>query len=221
MANSKQIIFLLSLVFCHLKTVAEKIDREDTNQRDANSNGSTLIRLEKQKTSIIVYYSWKRESQTIKNQKQTIATTSASKSPFYGIRTVETFGDQLPSVEVTGMCGNKVCEKTLYRFDEQKGRYTKSFQGSYSEAFSFDGHLIFKAPSGCCAIEYRTHRIPKDRKWINPTPEFMITIETDSKEPPTEAECNFMRADGGKISPPNKKWLSFCAEYNLPYSVKK
>lgn len=221
MASLKQLIFLLFLVFFHLKAVAEKIDEKGTNQRDANSNGSTPIRLEKQKHSIIVHYPWKRGGKATKHQKQTIAATSASKSPFYDARAVEIFGDRLPSVEVTGMCGNKVCEKTLYRFGTQNGRYTKSIQGSYSEAFTFDEHLIFKAPSGCCTIEYRAHRIPKDGKPINPTPEFMITVETNSKEPPTEAECSFTRADGEIISPPNTKWLFFCATYNLPYIVKQ
>lgn len=143
-------------------------------------------------------------------------------SPFYEARAITLSDDEMPMVEVTGQCGNKNCEKLIFRYNDATKRYLEFFRGAYSSVFVFDGHLIESGASGCCAFEYHAYKIPASAKPISGPPNIVISVSntsTASTERPVA--CSFADVDGEALKPPGIGWLKFCEVYGSEYQLKQ
>jgi len=181
-----------------------------------------ILSMQKRRNSFAVDYVLQGKGDA-SNKKGTVIKVSEkiARSQFFDAAVISTFDDLVPAIEVTGSCGNKVCEKLIYRFNESLMAYRLFFRGAYSDVFVFDGYLVEAGPSGCCAFEYHAYKIPQNGSPVSGAPQMIIGVSSDAVNTSSDAvECAFSDASGEKIALPSPGWLKFCEVYGESFQLK-
>jgi hypothetical protein len=141
-------------------------------------------------------------------------------SPFFGVDLVDFDHDGYWDIEKTGVCGNKVCEKTIYRFNPNTKQFFKFFSGAYNSISLFDNYLIESGSSGCCSHEYHAYKIEDMNKLMKELPDYVITNNVVQSEVGGDSiNCSFTNEKGEIVQPINKSWLRFCETYGRNYKL--
>lgn len=187
------------------------------------SKTAPAVKIHKRRNSFIVDYVLQSQGHT-SSKKRTVVKVSPeiAQSQFFSVTAITLFNDVVPAIEVTGKCGNKVCEKLIFRFNESHMEYQLFFRGAYSRISIFDGHLVEEGSSGCCTFEYHAYKIPEFSRLIGGSPQIVISVTNNSVSTSADAiECTFTDAAGGNIDIPNRDWLKFCEVYGESYQLKR
>lgn len=187
------------------------------------SKTGAVIKIHKHRSSFVVDYVLNSNGHTSSNKRTIIKVPyEIARSQFFDAKAITAFNDAVPAIEVTGECGNKVCEKLIYRFNESHKAYQLFFRGAYTSVSVFDGHLIEAGASGCCAFEYHAYKLPEAGSAIAESPQIMIEVTSNPVSTSTDAvECTFTNAAGENIEVPNRDWLEFCKVYGESYRLKR
>jgi hypothetical protein len=121
-------------------------------------------------------------------------------------------------LEKTGACGNKVCEKRVYRFNPPEKKFIDFFEGAYSELSVFDKHLIEFGGSGCCTAESHAYQIKNYETPINRNDSYLVISVTSSPTGKLPI-CTFSTSEGLAVKVPHKKWLRFCEKHGKKYKL--
>jgi hypothetical protein len=204
-----RIISLLILLACSPSLVAQTVDTaseklEIKKNKDGRNVSITKI------TAPEVNYLVELSSGLRSEEKLRIIPTLAL---------VDFDHDGFWDVEQTGACGNKVCEKTIYRFNPTTQKFFLFFSGAYADLTIFDKHLVEAGGSGCCAFEYHAYKIKNFQTPIDSRKSYLIisiTAETDTSLP----VCRFTKSDRQAAKVPGKKWLDFCEAFGEKYKLE-
>jgi hypothetical protein len=192
-------------------------------QAAVTSNSAPIVKIHKRRNSFAVDYVLQRQGHSPAKKKAVVKVPpEIAQSQFFDATATWLFNDALPAIEVTGNCGNKVCEKLIFRFDESRMEYQLFFRGAYSSVSIFNGYLIEAGSSGCCAFEYHAYKIPEADHVISGSPQMVIVVTNNSVSTSENSiECAFTDAAGESIDIPNRDWLKFCEVYGESYQVKR
>lgn len=187
------------------------------------SISDSILGIQKRKNSVAIDYFFPKMGRSSERRRTVIRVPNEIvRSQFFDVAIFAAFNDEVSAIEVTGDCGNKVCERLIYRFNKSPLAYQLFFRGAYSSASIFDDHLVGAGPSGCCAFEYHAFKISKNGQSISGAPQ--VTIEVSNGGAPAGSdvvECAFSDEAGGRIAAPNQEWLSFCRVYGDVYQLRK
>lgn len=192
-------------------------------QAAAISKTDPTIKIHKRRDSFVVYYAFQSQGPN-SSKKRTVVKVPCeiAQSQFFNVTAIRLFNDAAPAIEVTGECGNKVCEKLIFRFNESHMEYQPFFRSAYSKISIFDGHLVEEGSSGCCSFEYHAYKIPEAGHLIGRPPQIVIAVTNNSASTSADSiECAFTDAAGESIDIPNRDWLKFCEIYGESYQLKK
>jgi hypothetical protein len=183
----------------------------------------SILSIQKRRNSFAVDYALQGKGGSFNKKRAVIKVPEEIvQSQFFDAAAISIFDDLVPAIEVTGSCGNKVCEKLIYRFNEAKMGYRLFFRGAYSSVSVLNGYLIEAGSSGCCAFEYHAYKIPEDRFPISGAPQIIVGVSNISEGASADAvDCAFTDAEGRKVVPPHPDWLELCRVYGESYRLKK
>lgn len=216
-------IFLLTALISLSPTFVLSGQPGGAFQSDATSRSDSILGVQKRKNSVAIEYILRKNGRTPEKRRAVIIVpTEIARSQFFDVAVFSKFNDGVSAIEVTGNCGNKVCEKRIYRFNKSLLAYQLFFRGAYSSVSIFDGHLVEAGPSGCCAFEYHAFKIPKNGQSISGAPQVTIEVSNGGLHAgPDTVECAFSDEAGGLIAAPNQDWLNFCRVYGDVYQLRK
>ena len=176
------------------------------------------IKLGLRRKSIVVDYVVPIKGRNPSSRREVVRIPSEFyESTFFAVSKIDLFHDNVPAIEVTGGCGNKACEKIIFRYSERVGRYVEFFRGAYSSVSLLDDYLVEAGASGCCSFEYHAYKIPSLGRAIVGPPQIVVSI----KNGVDDAECYFANSAGASVEVPNHKWLRFCEVYGDSYTLTK
>ena len=138
---------------------------------------------------------------------------------FFSTVLIDIDNDGFGDIEESGDCGNRVCEKTIYRFNPQTKRYAKLFSGAYSTVQLDDGFLITGGGSGCCAHEYHVYELEQKNFTAQKNPSYIISISNLGEGRESKIECGFSDQNAKTIVPPKESWKDFCEVYGKNYKL--
>jgi hypothetical protein len=219
MSNMLRLLVLATLLFASgtlslaetLNVTAEKLEA----RKNKDGKVVSVTKITSPETSFLIELT----DQSHSAEKLRITPTDDEvELPFFSVALIDFDHDGYWDVEQTGACGNKVCEKKIYRFNPATKKFFLFFSGAYLEVAIFDKHLMESGASGCCAFEYHAYQIKNYQKPISPEKRYLIisvTSESDTKLP----ICTFKTSDGNLAKVPGKKWLDFCEHYGEKYKL--
>lgn len=192
-------------------------------QMVTKSKVDPILSIHKRQNSFVVDYVLQGKGSTSVKKRTVIKVPAEiARSQFFDAAVIPIFNDPVPAIEVTGACGNKVCEKLIYRFNESNMGYRLFFRGAYSSVSILNGYLIEAGSSGCCAFEYHAYKMPEDGHSISGSPQIIVGVSNISEGTSADAvDCAFTDAAGGKVAPPHPDWLELCKVYGESYRLKK
>ena len=125
------------------------------------------------------------------------------------------FGD----IEVSGDCGNRVCEKTIYRFNSNQKSFMEFFKGAYSTVKLDGKFLITGGGSGCCSYEYKIYELKQKDYVANTNPDYIVSISNFGEGEQAKVECTFSDNNAKTIPPPKVSWETLCEIYGKNYKL--
>ncbi len=215
------IYFLIAITLLQPNISSAEIPK-DYLRLAANLKFESTIKIKKHRRSVTIEYMASGKTNIPTKRRSIIKVPSdITESQFFDAEPLSIFNDSLPAVEITGNCGNKVCEKLVFRFNESLLNYHLFFRGAYSSISMFEDYLIEAGSSGCCSFEYHAYRLPKPGLPISAPPEISISITNTSDSTGRDiVNCSFTNAAGENITPPNRNWLAFCGIYGESYQLR-
>jgi hypothetical protein len=184
-----------------------------------NKDGMEVLLLQKMKSpiSIDIYL---KSSAIDKNKLHLVPNADETDNPFFSAQLIDIDHDGFWDVEETGICGNKVCDKTIFRFNPHKQKFFKFFSGAYSQILVFNNYLIESGSSGCCGFEYHAYKIISFNKPITKEPDYIINVKASANlDNENSNSCSFTNSVGDIIPPPDKSWMHFCEVYGNKYNL--
>ena len=193
---------------------------------DAGRNNDKQVFLNKDGSRIVLEHSKKKHRVSVvffsgaKNKRLlTLAPPAASNVNFFSVVLVDIDNDGFGDIEQSGDCGNRVCEKIIYRFDPHTHKYNKFFSGAY-DAVKFDRNfLVTGGGSGCCAYEYQIYGIGRKNHMAEKNLRYIVTVSNLGDGVNNKIECSFSDHNYKTIAPPIEDWTKFCEVYGKDYKL--
>jgi hypothetical protein len=213
------IISLLILLACSPYLVAQTVDTASEKleiKKNKDGRNVSITKITAPEVNYLVELSSASRSE---EKLRIIPTEDERELPFFSLALVDFDHDGFWDVAQTGACGNKVCEKKIYRFNPTTQKFFLFFSGAYADLTIFDKHLIEAGGSGCCAFEYHAYKIKNFQTPIDSSKSYLIisiTAETDTSLP----VCRFTKSDRQAAKVPGKKWLDFCEAFGEKYKLQ-
>lgn len=162
-----------------------------------------------------------------KSETLTYLELERNPGPAFGADLKDVDKDGFMDLQITGACGNSVCEETILRFDPKSYKFYDFYIGG-GNIEVYGNHLISYGRSSAASWEYNFYRIPKTTRLIGEKDhDFLIEVEVSTgtgEDTSSISKCRFKRFKNGdliEIRPVAKKFLRFCEHYGADNSVDK
>lgn len=137
--------------------------------------------------------------------------SNGSSLPFFDVQLLDINADGYWDVEVTGNCGNKVCEKKLYVYSLLSHEFFLFYDGGYEFREMDGGFLVTGGASGCCEYEYNAQKVTDF--YAPAARDISFTISVHAPDADGRAQCIFRDGAGVMIPPPAHSLVRYCNKY--------
>lgn len=216
MINKLSIISLIVILCVGFSASTNASGMGVDNHDFLNKDGSRVVveYSNHQRQAIVSLISSRGTKQLLK-----LKANESNGEPFFSVALIDIDKDGFGDIERTGNCGNRVCDKIIYRFYPQSGKYTIFFKGAYSTAQIDGGFFIVGGGSGCCAYEYQVYEIERKYFSVKKRAHYTVTVSNFDEGQENRTECTFSDDSAKTISPPQEHWKELCEIYGKNYKL--
>jgi hypothetical protein len=182
-------------------------------QEFINKDGSRMVVENHSPKQYVVAQVTKRQTSQLLKLKPSGSTNPS----FFSVSLIDIDQDGFGDVEQSGNCGNRVCEKIIYRFNPATKKYVKLFSGAYEKVFLDKEFLITSGGSGCCSYEYQLYKFAPQKHVVEKAPSYVATVSNIGEGKDNKIKCAFTNKEAKTVAPLKDSWKQLCEVYGKNY----